>query len=77
MEMCLGCDDIDAYTAEKWGVVNRTFPRDKIWPFVENLAARIASFPTPAIIQTKRCVNRLEMHNGHADDVLYDQNAFR
>lgn len=77
MEMCLACDDIDAHTAEKWGVVNRTLPRDKIWPFVNNLAKRIASFPMHAIRETKRSVNQLEVYNGHAASVLGDQNMFR
>jgi enoyl-CoA hydratase/carnithine racemase len=45
LEVVLGCDDIDAVTAERWGWVNRALPADEVRPFVQRLARRIASFP--------------------------------
>lgn len=49
LEAILGCDDIDADTAERWGWVNRVLPEDRLAPFVTTLAARIASFPQYAV----------------------------
>ena len=46
LEVVLGCDDIDAATAERWGWVNRVLPADDIDAFVDRLAGRIASFPS-------------------------------
>lgn len=56
LEVVLGCDDIDADTAEKWGWVNRTFDQSDLWPFVDRLARRIASFPPHAVAAAKRAV---------------------
>ena len=45
LEAILGCDDIDAATAERWGWVNRVLPTDELATFVDRLAARIAGVP--------------------------------
>ena len=50
LEMVLGCDDVDAVTAERWGYLNRALPPDELDPFVDRLARRIASFPSEATI---------------------------
>ena len=60
LEAVLGCDDIDADTAERWGWVNRTLNADALWPHVERLAARIASFPPHAVAAAKASVLRAE-----------------
>lgn len=60
LEAVLGCDDIDADTAERWGWVNRTLDADALWPHVERLAARIASFPPHAVAAAKASVLRAE-----------------
>jgi enoyl-CoA hydratase/carnithine racemase len=56
LEVILGCDDIDAEVAERWGYVNRALPDDELRPFVEALARRIASFPAEAIAHAKAAV---------------------
>jgi enoyl-CoA hydratase/carnithine racemase len=56
LEMILGCDDLDAETAERWGVLNRALPPAELRPFVERLARRIASFPPGAVAEAKRAV---------------------
>jgi enoyl-CoA hydratase/carnithine racemase len=53
LEVVLGCDDVDAATAERWGWVNRALPADDLHPFVDELARRIASFPAGAIAAAK------------------------
>lgn len=60
LEAVLGCDDIDADTAERWGWVNRTLDGAALWPHVERLAARIASFPPHAVAAAKASVLRAE-----------------
>ena len=48
MEVILGCEDIDATTAEAWGWVNRCFPADEVVDAAMALARRVASLrPTP------------------------------
>lgn len=60
IELILGCDDLDAETAERWGYLNRALPPDELRPFVERLATRIASFPAPAIVLAKESVDAAE-----------------
>ncbi|MFM8649647.1 MAG: enoyl-CoA hydratase/isomerase family protein [Actinomycetota bacterium] len=74
LEVVLGCDDIDAETAEKWGWVNRALPRKQLRPFVERLAARIASYPAHAVAAAKASVLRAEKEV--AADLLAEGNAF-
>lgn len=66
LEVILGCDDVPAATAEAWGWVNRALPADELWPFVNRLARRIASYPTHAVAAAKAAVLRAEV-NVHAD----------
>ena len=54
LEVILGCDDLDAATAERWGYLNRALAPSELRPFVTKLAKRIASFPALAIAAAKR-----------------------
>ncbi len=58
LEVILGCDDVDALTAESWGWVNRVLPPDAIEGFVDRLVARIVSFPAHAVAAAKASVLR-------------------
>lgn len=60
LEVVLGCDDVDAETAERWGYVNRALPANELRPFVDSLAARIASFPAEAVAHAKASVAAAE-----------------
>lgn len=60
LEAILGCDDVDAALAERWGWVNRALPAGELWPFVERLSGRIASFPPHAVAAAKASVLRAE-----------------
>ena len=57
LELILGCDDLDARTAELYGLVNRALGPDEIGSFVDRLARRIASFPLEAIALSKQSVD--------------------
>ena len=57
LEIILGCEDVPADLAERWGYLNRALPPDELGPFVDALARRIASFPAEAIALAKRAVD--------------------
>ncbi|MFV0307386.1 MAG: enoyl-CoA hydratase/isomerase family protein [Desertimonas sp.] len=56
LEVILGCDDIDAATAESWGWVNRTLRTPELHAHVDGLARRIARFPPHAVAAAKASV---------------------
>ncbi|MEI7617558.1 MAG: enoyl-CoA hydratase/isomerase family protein [Actinomycetota bacterium] len=58
LEVVLGCDDVSADLAESWGWVNRSMSAEDLWPHVNTLAARIASFPPHAVAAAKASVLR-------------------
>jgi enoyl-CoA hydratase/carnithine racemase len=60
LEVILGCQDIPAELAERYGYINRALPPEELTPFVEQLAYRIASFPAEAIALAKTAVNAAE-----------------
>jgi enoyl-CoA hydratase/carnithine racemase len=57
LEIILGGEDLDAETAERWGLLNRALAAEEIGGFVEALAGRIAKFPPEAVRLAKRAVN--------------------
>lgn len=74
LEAILGCDDVDAATAERWGWVNRVLDPDSIGPFVDRLARRIASFPAHAVAAAKASVLRAD--GDLTADLLAEGDAF-
>jgi enoyl-CoA hydratase/carnithine racemase len=74
LEIMLGCDDVPAELAERWGYVNRALPPDELGPFVERLAARIASFPAAAIALAKEAVNASD--RSVVDGLLVEADCF-
>lgn len=67
LEVILGCDEIAAEVAEKYGFINRCMPQAQLRPFVERLARRIATFPAEAIALNKVAVDaadHLPIHLG-------------
>ncbi|MBI4571539.1 MAG: enoyl-CoA hydratase/isomerase family protein [Chloroflexi bacterium] len=61
LEVILGCEDIPADLAERYGYVNRALPPAELGPFVERLAYRIASFSPEAIRLAKAAVDAAEL----------------
>ena len=74
LEIILGCDDVPADIAERWGYVNRALPPEALWPFVDRLAARIASFPAGAIALAKEAVGAAD--TSIVDGLLAEADAF-
>lgn len=79
LEMILGGQDLDAATAERWGLLNRTFAAHEIQPFVEALARRIASFPAEALALAKESVNASErpLAQGLIEEAFLFQRSIR
>ncbi|MBT4160538.1 MAG: enoyl-CoA hydratase/isomerase family protein [Gammaproteobacteria bacterium] len=76
LEIILGSASIDAETLSNWGYLNRIFEADEIDGFVDNLARRIASFPTTAIALAKQSVinSELPLQEGLLQEsLLFDQ----
>lgn len=61
IELIIGADDLDAETAERWGYLDRIFEAHEISPWVDRLAARIASFPIEAVRAAKAAVNASDL----------------
>jgi enoyl-CoA hydratase/carnithine racemase len=61
LEVILGCEDVDALLAERWGYLNRALPPAELGPFVEQLAYRIASYPAEAIALAKAAFAAAEL----------------
>jgi len=67
MELMLGGADIDAKTAEHYGIVNRALPSADLDSFVDALAARIASYPPHAAGRIKH----VGQSEGTLEETLY------
>ena len=74
MEVILGCEDIDAATAEAWGWVNRCYPAAEVVDAAMALAGRVASFPPHAVREAKASVLRAE--HGLPEDLLEEMRGF-
>ena len=80
MEVCLGCDDLDAKTAEIWGYLNRAFnSKSKLDEFITNLADRISSWPIEAISRCKASINNSETswQDGLVEEAFLFQETLR
>lgn len=56
LEVVLSAQDFDADEAERIGSINRALAPEEIGPYVENLAKRIAQWPSESINATKQAV---------------------
>ncbi|HEX9990410.1 MAG TPA: enoyl-CoA hydratase family protein [Chloroflexia bacterium] len=56
-ELLLFGDTVDAATADRYGLVNRVVPHDKLMPAAQEWAKRLADGPALAISMTKRMIN--------------------
>jgi enoyl-CoA hydratase/carnithine racemase len=71
MEICLGCEDIDAETACAWGYLNRIFDSTRAMSdWVDSFAYRIAGWPAEAIALCKASINNAEKA---LDEALLDE----
>ena len=59
LEVCLGGEDFDADTAERYGWINRALADAELEGFCEALARRIAAFPAAGIVHVKAVVDQV------------------
>jgi 2-(1,2-epoxy-1,2-dihydrophenyl)acetyl-CoA isomerase len=71
IEMMMTGDEVNAETADHWGLVNRVVAPDELLPTTMELAKRLAGGPTMAIEMTKRLVNDVTRRN--LDDQLQNE----
>lgn len=64
LEVIMSGEDLDAETAERWGYLDRIFEAHEIGPYVERLAARVASFPHEAVAGAKLSINASDLPIG-------------
>jgi enoyl-CoA hydratase/carnithine racemase len=79
LEIILAGEDLDAATAEHWGLLNRAFAPGEIDSFVDRLARRIASFPSETISLAKESVNAsaLPLADGLVEEGYLFQRSIR
>jgi enoyl-CoA hydratase/carnithine racemase len=59
LEVCLGGEDFDADTAERYGWINRALADAELEAFCEGLARRIAAFPAAGVAHVKAVVEQV------------------
>lgn len=74
LEIMLGCGDIAADIAERYGYVNRALPPQELDYYVDSLARRIAGFPTEAVSKVKQMVATAE--NDFPDLLAQEEKLF-
>jgi enoyl-CoA hydratase/carnithine racemase len=79
LEVILGCDDLDAESAERFGYLNRALAPGELRPFVDRLARRISAFPAGAVAAAKQAVLAAEPDwtEGLLDESLAFQRLLR
>lgn len=80
MEMILGGVDVDAVTAEAWGLLNRALPLEELRPHVTALAKRIAGYPPAAVAAAKASVanaDTMSLHDGMLEEAFLFQQTLR
>jgi enoyl-CoA hydratase/carnithine racemase len=58
IEVIIGAEDIDAATAERYGLINRLIPDDKLDEFVSEFAMRISRFDQAITGQAKTMISQ-------------------
>lgn len=80
MEICLGCDDIDAVTAAAWGYLNRVFESvEAMDDWVGNFCRRVTDWPPEAVALCKQAINNAELPLSEAlrEEAFYFQQSLR
>jgi len=80
MEIILGGIDVDAETAESWGLLNRALPPDELRPFVTAFAKRLATYPPVAMAAAKASVanaDTMSLHDAMLEEAYLFQTTLR
>ncbi len=74
MDMCLSGRMLTAEEADRYGLVSRVVPTDRLLPDTLALAAKIASFSLPALMAIKESVNR-SWESTLSEGILFERRA--
>jgi 2-(1,2-epoxy-1,2-dihydrophenyl)acetyl-CoA isomerase len=74
LQMMLTGDEVDAATADRWGLVNAVVEPDQLMPEALALATRLAKGPTIALELTKRIID--DITRGRELDVQLQNEAW-
>ncbi|RYZ26323.1 MAG: enoyl-CoA hydratase/isomerase family protein, partial [Sphingobacteriales bacterium] len=75
LEMIIGANDMDAVTAERYGLINRLIPDNQLDEFVFGLAKRISGFDRVVTGLAKEMINKRAPHPS-LDDMIASRKAF-
>jgi enoyl-CoA hydratase len=74
MDMCLSARMLDAQEADRYGLVSRVVPDDRLLDDTLALAARIAGYSLPALVAIKEAVNRA-YESTLTEGILFERRA--
>jgi cyclohex-1-ene-1-carboxyl-CoA hydratase len=74
MDMCLSARLLDAQEADRYGLVSRVVPDDRLLDETLALAARIAGYSLPALVAIKESVNRA-WEGSLTEGILFERRA--
>jgi len=81
LEIVIGAEDINAATAERYGLINRLLPDEKLNEFVHNFALRMSRFDPVVTGQAKAMINqrapRPSMEHMNASRTAFIQSNLR
>ncbi len=72
MDMCLSARMLDAQEADRYGLVSRVVPDERLQGDTLALAARIAGYSLPALMAIKESVNR-SWESSLSEGILYER----
>ncbi len=72
MDMCLSARLLDAQEADRYGLVSRVVPDERLLDATLALAAQVAAFSLPALMAIKESVNRA-WESSLAEGILYER----
>ncbi|WP_315862353.1 enoyl-CoA hydratase [Ralstonia soli] len=75
MDLCLTSRMVDAAEAERWGIVSRVYPCDRLLDETLEAAKLIASYSLPVVMMIKESINRA-YESSLSDGLLFERRAF-
>ena len=75
MDLCLTSRMVDAAEAERWGIVSRVYPCDRLLDETLEAAKLIANYSLPVVMMFKESINRA-YEASLAEGLLFESGAF-
>ena len=75
MDLCLTSRMVDAAEAERWGIVSRVYPSNRLLDETLEAAKLIANYSLPVVMMIKESINRA-YEASLAEGLLFERRAF-